>query len=209
MTQADIDKAVEAALEGVRAKNTELLDELKQTKAELRKSKDIDPADVARIEEERDTLKAELAKATKAATDAAKRAETAEKTLAAESGYTSKLLTENALNTALAEAGVKEPAMLKAVKAMMAGTAQVVTEGDQRTVKIGDKALVDHIKEWSGTDEAKFFISAATNAGGGANGSGKGDTGGKTVTRAQFDGMEPLARTTFAKEGGKVVDIAA
>lgn len=213
LTQADIDKAVEAALEGVKSKNTELLDEVKTLKAELRKSKDIDPADVAKLEEENDRLKGELTKAQKDAKDAAKAAETATKQLETESGFTTKLLTENALNTALAEAGVKEPAMLKAVKAMMVGTAQVVTDGNDRVVKIGEKPLTDYIKEWAGTDEAKHFISAGNNNGGGAPGGKGASGGGKTMTRSAYSALDQHAKaelgTAMAKGELKLVDDAA
>lgn len=210
-TQADLDKAiadaVKAAEEGLKAKRDELLEEVKTLKTELRKSKDIDPADLAKLEDENATLKAELAKAQKDAKDATKLAEDATKKLETESGFTSKLLTENALNSALAEAGVKEPAMLKAVKAMMAGTAQVVTEGADRVVKVGDKTLADHVKEWAGTDEAKHFISAANNNGSGAQG-GKGGEGGKTMPRAQFEALGAAEKQAFMKEGGKLTEAA-
>lgn len=210
-TKADLDKAVADAIakaeEGLKAKRDELMDEVKTLKAELRKSKEIDPAEVSKLEEENDRLKTDLAKAQKEAKDAIKAAETATKALESESGFTSKLLIDNGLNAALAEAGVKEPAMLKAVKAMLAGSAQVVADGTDRVVKIGDKVLADHIKEWAGTDEAKHFISAAGNGGGGAPG-GKGGGGGKTVSQEAFNAMGAKERAAFMGDGGKIAEAA-
>lgn len=207
-TKADIDKAVADALEGVKSKNTELLDEVKALKAEVRKHKDIDPADLSKLEDENATLKADLAKAQADAKKATTELEKAAKQLEGETGFTSKLLIDNGLNAALAEAGVKEAPMLKAVKAMFGGMASVAVEGDQRIVKIGDKAVSDYVKEWAGTDDAKHFISAQANAGGGAPG-GNGGASSKTVTRSAFDQMTQADRAKFSLEGGKVVDQAA
>ena len=102
--------------------------------------------------------------------------------------------------------------MLKAVKAMLAGSAQVVTEGADRVVKIGDKVLADHIKEWAGTDEAKHFISAAGNGGGGAPGGKGGGAGVKTMSRAEYNEKaiaDPKGVQAFIKDGGQIIDAAA
>ncbi len=197
-SKADLDAAVRDAVakaeEGLKAKRDELMDELKQVKSELRASKTIEPADLQKLEDENDKLRTDLAAAQKQAKDATAAAEKATKALESESGFTSKLLTENALNTALAEAGVKEPAMLKAVKAMMAGAATVAVEGENRIVKVGDKALADHIKEWAATDEAKHFISAPNNSGGGAQGGGRAGSG-KTITQAELNALPAKERS--------------
>lgn len=212
-TQADIDKAIKDAVEeatkGLKDNLTAALDEAKEAKRKLRAASEITPEDMQAAEERADKAEKALSDAQKEVKALATRAEKAEKAIEAEAGFTSKLLTENALNDALAAAGVKEPAMLKAVKAMMAGTAQVVTEGTDRIVKVGDKPLADHVKEWAGTDEAKFFISAANNSGGGASGGAGGGGGGKTMTRTAFDALDPGAKVAFGKEGGKVVSEAA
>lgn len=208
ITQADIDKAVADALESVKAKNTELMDELKAAKAELRKTRDIDPAEVAKLEDEIATLRADAAKAAKDVKAATERADKAEKAYADETAASARMLTDNALNDALASAGVTTPAMLRAVKAMLAGTAQVVTEGDARTVKIGDKALADAIKEWAATDDAKHFITAPDNSGGGASG-GRGGGGAKTVTQEAFNSMGAKERSAFMASGGEIAAQAA
>ena len=73
-------------------------------------------------------------------------------------------------------------------------------------VTIGDKPAKDYISTFLGTDEGKAFKAAPANGGGGAQGNSGTTGGGKTVTRAIFDGMSQVERGTFAKEGGRVVD---
>lgn len=207
ITQADLDKVL-ADLEAVKTNNEKLIAENRKAKADLRAAKEIDPAEVEKLESENEKLRTDLAKAQKDSKDATTRAEKAEKAHADESGYTAKLLKENALNEALAGAGVTDPDFLAAAKAMMGGSAQVVTDGENRVVKIGDKALADHIKEWSGTDAAKKFITPPQNNGGGAPG-GKGGASGKTMDRDAFKVLPAGDQTKFLGEGGKVVDMAA
>lgn len=213
-TQADIDKikaeavasakaAFDEEVEGLKSKNKELL-------AKVRAAKEIDPADLSAAEERADKAEAALAKANADLKTMTTRAEKAEKAAESESGFSSKLLTENALNDALATAGVKEAPMLKAVKAMFGPLAQVAAEGEQRIVKIGDKALPDFIKEWAGTDEAKHFITAANNSGGGAPG-GNGGGSGKTMTRDEYNSKvvsDPKGTQSFIRDGGQIVDAA-
>lgn len=210
-TKAAIDKIkadADGRIEAMDRKVTEALDEAKKAKAEARKLKDIDPADLTKLEDENSALKADLAKVQKDAKDAAKALDDTVKKLNEESGFSSKMLTDNALNQALAEAGVKEPAMLKAVKAMMAGGATVATENGERVVKVADKNLADHIKAWAGTDEAKHFISAPDSSGGGAQGGTSGGNG-KTMTRQQYNEKivsDPAGMNAFIKDGGKVIN---
>lgn len=209
-TQADMDKAVADANAALEKKRDELLDEVRALKAEVRKSKEIDPADLAKLEEENAKLKADLAKVAKDAKAATERAEKAEKAFADESALSARTMTENALNEALAGAGVTNPAFLKAAKAMMAGSAQVVAEGEARSVKIGDKALADYVKEWAATEEAKHFITAPDNHGGGATGGNRGG-GSNVVDRETFAKMTPAAQSDHIAKYGRegIVDKAA
>jgi len=91
---------------------------------------------------------------------------------------------------------------------MMAGGAQVAVEGDARVVKIGDKVLPDFIKEWSASDEAKHFISAPANNGGGAPGGKGGASGVKIMAEGDFNAMGPKARSAFMADGGQVTAAA-
>lgn len=215
-TKADLDKAIADAVakaeEPLKAKRDELMDEVKSIKNELRKSREIDPAEVAKLEEENDKLRTELTKAQADAKKATADLEKATKQLEGETGFTSKLLKENALNAALAEIGVTDPDYLAAAKSMMAPGASVVTEGEERVVKVGDKTLADHVKEWGASDAAKKFISAGGNNGGGAPGGNGGSGGGKTMTRKEYNERavsDPAGTRSFLLDGGTIVDDAA
>lgn len=207
--KAAVQEAVDEAKTGLEAKNKELLDEAKKLKADLRKTQDIKPEDVAAIEAERDKALTDLAAANKTAKEATTAAERATKALEAESGFTHKLLAENGVVAALTAAGVTDPAYLDAAKAMHMPGIKIVADGDNRNALFGDKPLADAIKEWAAGDVGKKFVSAPVNGGGGAQGSQGAQGGGKTTTRAAWDGMDQGARAAFAKDGGKVVDAAA
>ncbi len=218
-TQEDLDAAVKSATDKIQAsidklesKNEELVGELRTTKQQLRATKEIDPADLTAAEERAEKAEAALKEAQKEVKSLTTERDKALKAVESESGYTSKLLTENALNKALAEAGVTDPDYLAAAKSMMAGTAQVVSEGDERIVKVGDKTLADHVKEWASTEPAKKFISAPSNSGGGAPGGKGSGGGGKTMTRTEYNEKvvsDPAGTRAFIKDGGTVVNDAA
>lgn len=211
-TQADIDSAVEKAvgkvqesLDKLETKNSELLDEAKKAKAELRKVKEISPDDVAAIEAERDKALVDLAAANKAAKDAVVAAEKATKALTDEQGFTQRLLIQDGLKAALIENGVKDADYIDTLSAKFAQGAAIAVDGDKRVAKVGDKSLSEYIKEWAATDAGKKFVEAPVNSGGGAGGA-KPAGGGKTITRDVFNGMDQGARGAFFKDGGQVVD---
>lgn len=215
-TKADIDKAVADAVakaeEGLKAKRDELMDEVKNLRQQLRSTQEIKPEDLTAAEQRADKAEQALAEAQKQVKTLTGERDKLAKQVEAESGFTSKLLTENALNDALAAAGVKEAPMLKAVKAMFGPLAQVAVEGDQRMVKVGDKALADYVKDWAATDEAKHFISAPANNGGGAPGGSGSGGGAKTMTREEYNQKivsDPAGMRDFIKDGGKIVNAAA
>lgn len=208
-TKAELDAAVATANEAIEAKRDELLGENKKLKNDLRATQTIKPEDLTAAEARADKAEAALAEAGKAVKSLTAERDKAVKTLESETGFTTKLLVENGLSAALTAAGVKEAPHLKAVMAMLTPAVQIVADGDNRVAKVGDKVLADHIKEWAASDEGKFFVTAPNNGGGGAQGGAGNAQTSKTVTRTQFEGMEPVARMTFAKDGGKVVDQAA
>ena len=198
--QEQIRAAVEEATQGLANKNKELLAELK----EARKGKQIDPAEIDKLQSKIDSLESDLLNANKSLKDGNKAYEKLKADLDAESGFTSKLLLDNGLTDALVKNNIAAP-FIPAVKAMLISQAKIQIDGNDRKAMIGDKELVAFVKEWSASDEGKNFISAPANAGGGSSG-GSGGSAGKTVSRSSFDTMSHVERANFVKQGGKVTD---
>ena len=173
-----IDAAVADATAGLVAKNQELIGKLKKAT----KDAQIDPAEHQAIVEELEQTQAKLVEAQKLVKTATADAEKAKKALESENGFVSKLLIDNGLSDAILKAGVK-PELTKAVKAMLAGQAQIKIDGENRTAVIGDKSLSDFVAEWSKSDEGKHFVAAPNNKGGGAAGGGE----------ATHEGLEKIA----------------
>jgi len=178
--QAAIDAAVEAATSGLKTKNQELLDKNKK----LMKGQEIDPQTVVDLEAQVDKLQGELQASQKSTKETGKSLETLQAQLKAETGFTQKLLIDNGLTDELVKNGVA-PQFLPAVKAMFAGQAQIVAEGDTRTARIGDKSVSDFVKEWAVSDDGKHFVKAPENSGGGSQGSGNGTTNQIPLTSTQ------------------------
>jgi hypothetical protein len=178
--QAAIDAAVDLATSGLKTKNQELLDKNKK----LMKGQEIDPQTVVDLEAQIDKLQTELSTSQKLAKETGKSLETLQNELKAETGFTQKLLIDNGLTDELVRNGVA-PQYLAATKALFAGQAQIVAEGDTRIAKIGDKAVSDFVKEWAASDDGKHFVKAPENSGGGSQGSGNGTTNQIPLTSTQ------------------------
>jgi hypothetical protein len=195
--KAAITAAVEEATAPLLAKRDELLTEVKKA----RKGQQIDPEAVSKLEDQIETLKGELSTAQKAAKTATADADKARKALESESGFVQKLLIDNAMT----KAGVKEAVHLKAAKAMLAGQAQIVIDGDARVAKVGDKPVADFVSEWAKGDEGKFFVAAPQNQGGGSQG-GQGGGAAKTMTRSAFEALDAASKLAHSKAGGVLTD---
>jgi alanyl-tRNA synthetase len=173
--------AVEEATRPLLDKRDELLNEVKQ----LRKGKQVSPEDLEKLEHERDSYKEQLSKYEKDLKKANETVSNIQKQLESESSFTQKLLVDNGLTEALTKANVTNPAFLKAVKSTLASQVQLVTEGDARVAKVGEKSLVDFVNEWAKSEEGQYFVSAPANSGGGSNG---GSNGGSSQTKGKIDG---------------------
>ena len=199
--QAVIDAAVDSAKAGLQAKNQELLDKNKK----LMKGQEIDPQTVIDLEAQIDKLQGDLSTAHKSGKESVKTLEALQAQLKAETGFTQKLLIDNGLTDELVKNGVA-PQFLAATKAMFAGQAQIIADGDTRVAKIGDKSVSDFVKDWAASDDGKHFVSAPANGGGGSQGGKGSDTGAKTISRETFDSKSHLERAEFFKAGGAVTD---
>lgn len=174
---AEIEKATGPLLE----KRDELLGEVKK----LRKGQQIDPAELERVEAERDTFKQQATEAQKLAKKAIADADAATKKATDLEGSFNNTLRDAQLTEALTKAGVTNPVHLKYAKAELAGKLQVVADGDARVVKAGDKELGAYITEWAGSDEGKHFVAAPASSGGGAHNSGHQPAPSSTLTSTQ------------------------
>jgi len=195
--KAAIQAAVEEATSGLKAKNEELLGNLK-------KEKDNKSALEQKLEAEAEAKRQAEEEAALKSGDSEKIAKTyEEKMKKIESEYQAKiadkdsklhsLLVDNGLTDALSKAGVA-PQYMDAAKALIQSRHKPeITDVDGQTVAQFDgKPLTDFVSEWTQGDQGKHFKAAPDNGGGGANGSNtggkasgaKGDMGGDRSQRA-------------------------
>ncbi len=203
--QAKVAELTEAQ-EALTATNNGLKADLKKAKVELQKGQTIDPVEFSNLQTENETLKATVNKATKDLKTIADERDKAVKTLETESTITLGMQRDRDLTEGLAAINVTNPINLKAAKAMLAAQVTVVTEGDKRITKVGDKPLADHLKEWAASDEGKHFVAAPNNSGGGGNGGGNGNPALKTMKRDEFTKLPQADKVKFSNSGGTLTD---
>lgn len=210
-TQADVDAAIEKAMgplkesvDKLTTKNEELIGENRK----LKRAGEIKPEDLTAAEERADKAETKAADLEKQVRTLTGERDKAVKALEGETGYTSKLLIQDGIKTELLKNGIKDEDFIDSLTAKFASQAAVKVDGDTRTAMIGDKSLADAIKEFAGSDSGKKFVEAANNGGGGAQG-GKGASSGKTMSEADFNALNPKARSAFMSEGGTIADQAA
>lgn len=191
----------EAETKGLKEKNKELL-------GKLRQAGEIKPEDLAAAEDRADKAERALADLNKQVKTLAAERDKAVQALEQESGAARSYALEAEITDAIAKGNVV-PALVPALKAMVAQQAKADLVDGKYAVMIGDKPARDYIGAFLDSDDGKHFKAAAPNGGGGAPGGGGAGTGGKVITRAQFDAMGHVERAKFSTEGGKVVDQAA
>lgn len=201
--KTEAQKAADQIASGLKAKNTELLDEVKKLKSTYSgvdleeynalkaKQKEQQFEGVKDAKELRARLEAEY---TPKLTEAEKKAQEAE-------GRLKTYMIKNDLTQALVSVNI-HPELLEAALTVIMG---------KREVDITDSgAVVDglpvkqYIEKWAAA-EGKAFIGAPANNGGGARG-GNGGGAAKTIKRADFDAASQADRAKYAKEGYKVID---
>jgi hypothetical protein len=192
-TAAAIAAAVDEAVGGLKAKNQELIGEVRKLKA----GATVTPEQLQAVERERDELETKLGEVNKQLKAANTSLEATTKERDGEKAYNQRLLVDNGLNDALLAAGVKNPAHLKAAAALIrqAGQVEVKVEGENRSALIGGKPLAEFVKAWSQSDDGKHFVTAPDNSGGGA----KGGTG-KTPPTPENATLSPVERMHQARE---------
>lgn len=206
LSSQEVKDAIAAAVaeetKGLKTKNEELLGKVKK----LQQGQTISPEDLAAVEAERDEWKSKANEAAKVAGKATKDLEAANKRATDAESNVSRMVVDNGLSDALIKAGVTNPVHQKAAKALLREHVALADENGAKVAKVGDKALGDYITEWAGSDEGKHFVTAPDTNGGGSRGGQRVNTGGKSISRAQFDALDPVARSAHFAEGGTVSD---
>lgn len=191
--QSAIEQAVAKATEALSNKNRELLAELKKAK----QGRQVDPAEIEKMESQLEEARAKLAETERANKKLAAELETVSKRAGEIEGAFHNTLRDAALSEALVKAGVTDPVLQKAAKALLAGQAVIADVDGQKVVKAGDKALPDFITEWASSDEGKRFVSASPANGGGSQGNGY--RGGSTKPVKEWSDGE---KASFIREHG-------
>ena len=219
--QSQIDAAVNAAVAGLKAKNTELLGTLKERQEALKRFDGIDPDAVRNIiskfandEEAALIAKGEIDKVLNNRTERMKagferetQAERAKREAAeARAAKFSKRVLENGIRAEAAAAGLHQYAIEDAL--YRAGTTFTLDdEGNPAAVEgaFGKDGKPLTLKEWFADmkDKAPHWFPAMA-SGSGASGSGGAGVGQKKLSRAQFDALGQSERMAFSKSGGKV-----
>ena len=196
---AEITKLKDAQ-EALAAKNRELLTEVKTFKAKA-KGAEIDPGEFEQLKSDLEEARNSLAKADKASKA---ELEKLQGSLKNKDQALKTYLLDGGLSDALAKVGVK-PEYMDATKALLRQQAAIKEDGENYSAVMGDKPILDAVKEWASSDTGKHFVSAPANNGGGSQGGANGNSA-KVIKRSEWDSMDHVDRATKAKDGYKVVD---
>lgn len=196
---AEITKLKESQ-EALAAKNRELLTEVKTFKAKA-KGAEIDPGEFEQLKSELEETRNLLAKTEKASKA---ELEKLQGSLKNKDQALKTYLLDGGLSDALAKVGVK-PEYMDATKALLRQQAAIKEDGENYSAVMGDKPILDAVKEWASSDTGKHFVTAPANNGGGSQGGANGNSA-KVIKRSEWDNMDHVERATKAKDGYKVVD---
>lgn len=209
--------AVEDAIKPLKAKNAELLAEVKEAKKEKSDA-------LERLE----TLEAEKEDAvTKAAAKSgdiekvkeqleAKHKKDLEKATSEKEKLTAQLNTHvigEGLTAALVKAKIA-PALMEAAKALITSKfkGEVGDADGKPFAKFDGRAVEEFVTGWAQSDAGKHFVLADSNSGGGSSGTnGTGGAGAgakKTMTRTEFEALPVADKVKTSKEGVTLVDAA-
>lgn len=211
--KAELQKIIDKETEGLKAKNAELLGNQKKLRDEMKAIQDqLDEiADAKKKAEEEAALKSgDVDKIRKQLEEKnSKAVAELEAKLKEKDSTLHALLVDQGLTEALTKQGVA-PQYLDAAKALIKTTNKAeITDSEKGPVAMFDgKPLTDFVSEWSQGDQGKHFKAAPDNGGGGANGANGGGkaSGGRQISRSEWDAMGHAQRMAASKEGAKVID---
>jgi len=194
---------MQESIDRLEAKNAELIGENRR----LKRAGEIKPEDLAAAEDRADKAEAALAEATKQVKTLTTERDKAVQALEQVSGAARSYALEAEITDAIAKGNVV-PALVPALKAMVAQQAKADLVDGKYAVMIGDKPARDYIGAFLDSDDGKHFKAAASNGGGGAPGGG-GASGGKTMATSDFNALGAKERAAFMSSGGTLTDQAA
>ena len=168
---------------GLQAKNRDLIAQQKELKEQVRSASDGNSAEAAirlsEMQEKLNTVENDLRVAQHNNKQSLTKLENAEKKAVELAGKHDSLVKTTALTEELGKAGVQDPALLAASRALLM---QNVTLADDGALLMGEKSLSEAMAEWK-DGEGKAFRTAGTNGGGNAHSNGGG---------ASFAGSNPF-----------------
>jgi len=118
--------------------------------------------------------------------------DTAVTSLESESNFARSMVVENGLTAALVEANVA-PEFMEAARAMLEKSVTVKVEGDNRNAVVGDKSVLDYVKDWAASDKGKHFVKAPANGGGNTGDNNQPANGGASKKIAEMNEAERVA----------------
>lgn len=214
LLETDEGKALlEEFVPGLKAKKDELLAEKKNIAAENKKLKErLEQIEAEKLEEQ-EKLAEKSGDVEKVKTQLKERYE--RELAAAKEKYTKvesqlhKHVIEEGLVKELVGAGVKKEFLPAATALIKTAYQAEIAENDGKPfAKFDGKAVNEFVAEWSKSDTGKHFVSADKNSGGGAQGANgvSRASGAKSMTRTDFEALQPIQRAQALKEGTVLTD---
>lgn len=211
--KAALQKLIDAETEGLKSKNTELINAQKKLKDDMKGIQaQLDEIAAAKeaAEQEAVSKSGDIDKV-KSALEAKHKKEL--ETLTAKLSTSEARLNQTLIDKGLAEGLVKAnvaPQYLPAVTALIKSTskAEIVDQDGNAVAMLDGKPLTEFIATWAQGDQGKHYIAAPNNGGGGSNGSnGNGQAATvKTMTRSAFEKLPPAEQRDFSVAGGKLTE---
>lgn len=188
--KAQLDELKEK-LEATERSNNGLKADLAKAKAKARGA-DIDPDEYAKLQTENEDLKFNFTKVQK---DLAKQADTLTSQLKEKDSALTQYLIDSQLTDSLSKVGVL-PQFMDATKSLLKSQATIRNDNGSYQALMGDKSIADAVKEWSVSDNGKYFVKAPDNTGGGSTGSGNGNAPTQEMTSTQkiAEGLKKLSK---------------
>lgn len=188
--KAQLDELKEK-LEATERSNNGLKADLAKAKAKARGA-DIDPDEYAKLQTENEDLKFNFTKVQK---DLAKQTDTLTSQLKEKDSALTQYLIDSQLTDSLSKVGVL-PQFMDATKSLLKSQATIRNDNGSYQALMGDKSIADAVKEWSVSENGKYFVKAPDNTGGGSSGSGNGNAPTQDMTSTQkiAEGLKKLSK---------------